>query len=166
MAQFVLLLFSPVDHGVTALGQAVILQTALYSKRSQGRLSVYWGDQVFIPTQATPLPATLRSSRDDPASAVCVLQPYDTKAEYEADILAQLGDKPTKEEWEKGGFSSYGLIGFNPSSGKNGWQLEKARRSRHTPRCLAPTVPTVNRSRLRQQKARWLAVTAGRCRLR
>jgi hypothetical protein len=31
--------------------ESVIIQTSLYALRSKGRLAVYWGDQVFVPTE-------------------------------------------------------------------------------------------------------------------
>jgi len=70
--------------------EAVVIQTSLYAQRSKGRLSVYWGDQVFVPVES------------------CTEAPT-----HHADILAQLGDFPTKEAWEANGFDSYGLIAVN-----------------------------------------------------
>lgn len=80
--------------------EAVVIQTSIYAKRAKGRLSVYWGDQVFVPTEA-----------------------YDTAPTHHADILAQLGPKPTKEEWESKGFSGYGLIAVAEDG--NATQVEK-----------------------------------------
>ena len=86
--------------------EAVILQTSLYADRSKGRLSVYWGDQVFIPSEA-----------------------YDTKPTHHADILAQLGPAPPvgpegKKQWTEKDFSSYGLICVKESG--DAIQVEKA----------------------------------------
>lgn len=67
--------------------EAVIRQTGLYARR--GRLSVFWGDQVFLPTASFQQPST-----------------------HHADILCTLlGDTaPTAEEWTAQGLDKYGVI--------------------------------------------------------
>ncbi len=67
--------------------EAVIRQTAIYAPSRRGRLSVFWGDQIFIPS----------------ASAAC-------RATHHADILARLGPMPDAAAWEEKGLHKYGLI--------------------------------------------------------
>ena len=73
--------------------EAVIRQTGLYAPKRPGRLSVFWGDQVFIPT----LPA--------PSSS------------HHADVLATLSPLPSRAEWEERGLSRYGLAAVDPLTG-------------------------------------------------
>lgn len=80
--------------------EGVIKQTGVYASSRKGRLSVFWGDQVFIPSVDTRYTSL-----------------------YHADILAQMGPMPSKQEWEEGGYSNYGLIATG-SSGE-GAQVEK-----------------------------------------
>ena len=81
--------------------EAVIKQTSAYAGCRKGRLSVYWGDQIFIPSV-------------DPA--------YTPTAHV--DLLAQmLVELPTAEVWKAKGLSSYGLAVMF-SSGE-GAQIEK-----------------------------------------
>ena len=67
--------------------ESVIRQTGLYAR--PGRLSVFWGDQVFLPTAKPPTAAT-----------------------HHADILCTLlGDTaPNAEEWTAQGLDKYGVI--------------------------------------------------------
>ncbi|ETV67776.1 hypothetical protein H257_16132 [Aphanomyces astaci] len=70
--------------------EAVIKQTGVYAASRRGRLSVYWGDQVFIPSapvQYTPV--------------------------HHIDILATLAPMPTEAEWKAKGLDKYGLIAVN-----------------------------------------------------
>lgn len=67
--------------------EAVIKQTAVFSDCNQGRLSIFWGDQLFIPEN---LPIT------SPQSHV--------------EILAKFDLAPNEEKWKKEGLDSYGLI--------------------------------------------------------
>ena len=67
--------------------EAVIKQTALYGQSRPGRLSVFWGDQVFIPSK-----------------------PFDYEPKYEADILCSLRPLPSAETWKADGLHRYGLI--------------------------------------------------------
>ncbi len=67
--------------------EAVIRQTAAFATSRAGRVSVFWGDQVFIPSAQLPEAST-----------------------HHADILAKLGAMPDAETWAAKGLSNYGLI--------------------------------------------------------
>jgi hypothetical protein len=67
--------------------ESVIKQTGVYAQSRKGRLSVFWGDQVFVPS-------------------VGVIY----KAEYNVDILAALAPMPSEAEWAEKGLEKYGLI--------------------------------------------------------
>jgi hypothetical protein len=67
--------------------EAVVKQTGCYAKSRLGRLSVFWGDQIFIPTA-----------------------PVEYKVSHHADILCSLGPMPTEEVWREKGLEKYGLI--------------------------------------------------------
>ena len=79
--------------------ESVIRQTSAYAKVRGGRCSVFWGDQIFVPSVAL-------SGGDHPA-----------------DILAALRPMPSKEEWEAGALHQYGLIAVDPRG--DAMQLEK-----------------------------------------
>lgn len=79
--------------GCPSILDLVILQTSLYAASRKGRLSVYWGDQVFIPS---------------------VDAKYD--AQYHADILCALGPMPNVEEWQARDLHKYGLIAARSDS--------------------------------------------------
>ena len=79
--------------------EAVIRQTSAYAAVRGGRLSVFWGDQVFVPSAGIQ------------------------KSEHAADILAAMRDMPSAEEWERGKLHQYGLIAV--TSEGNATQLEK-----------------------------------------
>ena len=80
--------------------EGVIKQTGAYAKCRKGRLSVYWGDQVFIPTVSTSY-----------------------KPLYHVDILCKLGDMPDAATWAANGLEKYGLIAVNEFG--NAAQVEK-----------------------------------------
>lgn len=80
--------------------EAVIKQTGCYAKSRGGRLSVFWGDQIFIPTVPVEYPVT-----------------------HHVDILCSLGPMLTEEEWKARGMDKYGLIARN--SHHNAAQVEK-----------------------------------------
>ena len=65
----------PTTNELTIL-EAVIRQTGCYAPRRAGRCSVFWGDQIFVPS-AGHLPS----------------------GAHHADILARMGPMPTEEEW-------------------------------------------------------------------
>jgi hypothetical protein len=75
-------------QSVTVL-ESVVRQTGIYARSRQGRLSVFWGDQVFLP------------------SAAFLYQPS-----HHVDILCTLlGETaPTAEEWTAQGLDKYGVI--------------------------------------------------------
>jgi len=80
--------------------EGVVKQTGVYASSRKGRLSVFWGDQVFIPSALTS---------------------YTPK--HHADILAQMGPMPSQQQWEEKGYSNYGLIAMG--AGGEGAQVEK-----------------------------------------
>lgn len=67
--------------------EAVIKQTGCYAKSRAGRLSVFWGDQVFIPTVSV-----------------------EYSPSYHADILCSLGPMMSEAEWKEKSMEKYGLI--------------------------------------------------------
>lgn len=72
--------------------EAVIKQTSSYAKSRPGRLSVFWGDQVFVPTV-----------------------PVEYEVTHHVDILCSLGPMPSEEEWREKGMDKYGLIAQSTS---------------------------------------------------
>lgn len=84
--------------------EAVVKQTGVYAPSRKGRLSVYWGDQVFIPSAAFTYTPT-----------------------HHIDIMCTLlGETaPTAEEWEKEGLEKYGVIAVSKGAERNAAQVEK-----------------------------------------
>mmetsp|Transcript_9249 Transcript_9249/g.12526 ORF Transcript_9249/g.12526 Transcript_9249/m.12526 type:complete len:555 (-) Transcript_9249:322-1986(-) len=80
--------------------EAVIRQTNSYAPVRKGRCSVFWGDQIFVPSAGTPQSGAAH-----------------------ADILACLGPMPSAEEWMEKGLDKYGLIAVNAQ--KEATQVEK-----------------------------------------
>eukprot|EP00939_MAST-03C_sp_MAST-3C-sp1_P004857 g4857.t1 len=80
--------------------ESVIRQTGLYASSRKGRLSVFWGDQIFVPTL---------TASDKPT--------------HHADILAMLGEFPSAKEWQERGLEKYGLITVNDKGDAS--QVEK-----------------------------------------
>lgn len=76
----------PVPGGISIL-EGVIRQTGAYAASRKGRLSVFWGDQIFVPSV-------------DAAYS----------ANHHVDIACALGPMPTAEEWSAKGLEKYGLI--------------------------------------------------------
>ena len=72
--------------------EAVIKQTSSYAASRPGRLSVFWGDQVFIPTVQVEYSVT-----------------------HHVDILCSLGPMPSEEVWKAKGMDKYGLIAQSTS---------------------------------------------------
>ena len=68
--------------------ESVILQTGVYAPSRKGRLSVYWGDQIFIPS----------------------VDPLYTPANH-VDIMCTLGSMVGEDEWKEKGLEKYGVIG-------------------------------------------------------
>jgi hypothetical protein len=84
--------------------EAVVKQTGLYASSRKGRLSVYWGDQVFIPSA-----------------------PFKYTPSHHIDIMCTLlGETaPTAEEWVAQGLDKYGVIAVLQGEEKNAAQVEK-----------------------------------------
>lgn len=76
-------------HFLTIL-EAVIKQTGVFSAVRKGRVSVFWGDQVFIPSV-----------------------PIQTRSKAHIDILALVGKLPSEEAWAEKEMSNYGLIAID-----------------------------------------------------
>lgn len=88
---------------VTVL-EAVVKQTGVYASSRKGRLSVYWGDQIFVPSAA-----------------------FEYTPTHHADIMCTLlgGTAPTAEEWAEKGLDKYGVIAVSSGPEKNAAQVEK-----------------------------------------
>jgi len=84
--------------------EAVVKQTGVYAPSRKGRLSVFWGDQIFIPSAAFKYTPT-----------------------HHADIMCTLlGDTaPTAEEWLQKGLDKYGVIAVSSGAKKDAAQVEK-----------------------------------------
>lgn len=69
--------------------EAVVKQTGIYAESRKGRLSVFWGDQVFLPSAN-----------------------FEYKTTHHIDILCTLlgNTAPTADEWKKQGLDKYGVI--------------------------------------------------------
>jgi len=67
--------------------EAVVMQTGCYAQSRPGRLSVFWGDQIFVPTVDVKYTVT-----------------------HHADILCSLGPMMSEAEWQEKGMDKYGLI--------------------------------------------------------
>lgn len=109
------------SHAVLTILEAVIKQTGVYAPSRRGRLSVFWGDQVFIPSA----PATYKVRRGDrcaPAALPHAAAPC-CQATHHADILCSLGPMMSAEEWEARGMEKYGLIAVNEAG--DAAQVEK-----------------------------------------
>jgi len=76
-------------QGLTIL-EAVVQQTGVYAPLRSGRVSVFWGDQVFVPSAG-----------------------HNPSGSHHADILAQLGPMPSADDWKAKGLDTYGLIAVN-----------------------------------------------------
>lgn len=87
------------EYPITIL-EAVIKQTGCYASSRPGRLSVFWGDQVFIPTA-----------------------PVEYVVDSHVDILCSLGPMVDEKTWQEKGMNKYGLIAKN-KDGKTA-QVEK-----------------------------------------
>jgi ADP-glucose pyrophosphorylase len=73
--------------------EATIKQSGVYGKSRKGRLSVFWSDQVFIPSNS------------------CFYQP-----DSHIDILIKMIPFPTEERWKEQHLENYGLIAWNTST--------------------------------------------------
>ncbi len=80
--------------------EAVIKQTSILAPFRKGRLSVFWGDQLFVPASALK------------------------KTSHEVDLLIKpLKHSPTEKEWKDNEYSKYGFVIVNPKGEMQ--QLEK-----------------------------------------
>jgi len=84
--------------------EAVVKQTGIYARSRLGRLSVFWGDQVFIPSA-----------------------PFEYTPTHHVDIMCTLlGETaPTAEEWVAQGLDKYGVIAVSSAASRNAAQVEK-----------------------------------------
>jgi len=73
--------------GAISILEGVIRQTGAYAASRASRLSVFWGDQIFVPSV---------SAKYTP--------------EHHVDIVCALGPMPSAEEWASRGLEKYGLI--------------------------------------------------------
>ena len=90
--------------------EAVIKQTGCYARSRMGRLSVFWGDQVFIPTVPVAYTVILLSllQQIHLPLHLHLLYPITTntstavasKVTHHADILCSLGPMLSEEEWK------------------------------------------------------------------
>lgn len=80
--------------------EAVIRQTAIYAPSRGERLSVFWGDQLFIPST-----------------------PCDYTPSHHVDILAKFSAIPGEKRWGHEGWHKYGLLAVDCH--KNARQVEK-----------------------------------------
>ena len=84
--------------------EAVVKQTGIYASSRKGRMSVFWGDQIFVPSAA-----------------------FEYTPTHHADIMCTLlGDRaPTAEEWIEKGLDKYGVIAVSNNEKKDAAQVEK-----------------------------------------
>jgi len=88
-----------IESPITIL-EAVVKQSGSYANSRKGRLSVFWGDQIFIPTV-----------------------PTDYNITHHIDILCSLGPMLSEAEWKEKGMDKYGLIARSSTGGAA--QVEK-----------------------------------------
>lgn len=81
--------------------EAVLKQTAIYAPARKGRLSVFWGDQIFIP------------------SKTCDYQPT-----HAIDLLIKLNPMSDEKEWKEKGLDKYGLVALDTK--QDAQQIDKA----------------------------------------
>lgn len=82
-----------ISPGVTSeltILEAVVRQTGCYAPKRAGRCSVFWGDQIFVPSAG-----------------------HGASGSHHADILAQMGPMPDEAQWKAKGLDKYGLITVN-----------------------------------------------------
>ncbi len=80
--------------------ESVIRQTGIHAASRRGRLSVIWGDQVFVPACEPGYMPT-----------------------HHVDIVGQLGPMPDAAAWEQRGLANYGLLALDAAG--NASQVEK-----------------------------------------
>lgn len=111
----------PVPKSLSIL-ESVIKQTGAYANSRGGRLSVFWGDQIFIPSISA-----------------------DYTPRHHADILCALGPMPTAEDWKSKGLDKYGCIAAK-EDGSVFKQLEKVSHEEATQQLDGSGVATVGPS--------------------
>lgn len=89
------------DNECITILEAVLKQTAIYAPARKGRLSVFWGDQIFIPS---------KSCQYKPTHAI--------------DILVKLNPMPSETEWKEKGLDKYGLVAIDAKG--DAQQIDKA----------------------------------------
>lgn len=89
------------DNECITILEAVLKQTAIYAPARKGRLSVFWGDQIFIPSK-----------------------PCEYEPTHAIDILVKLNPMPTEAEWKAKGLDKYGLVAINAKG--DAQQIDKA----------------------------------------
>ena len=83
--------------------EAVVRQTGIYAPSRPGRLSVYWGDQIFVPTS-----------------------PFEYTPTHHVDIMCTLFEEPpTEEVWRERGLEKYGVIAVSSGAKGDAAQVEK-----------------------------------------
>lgn len=80
--------------------EAVIWQSAALAPHRKGRLSVFWGDQIFLSNE-----------------------PLEEETTFEIDIYAKGRPMPNQAQWEADGLEKYGFFAFSPQG--NSCYLEK-----------------------------------------
>lgn len=101
--------------GCPSILECVIRQTGAFASSRKGRLSVYWGDQVFVPSVAV-----------------------EYSSDYHADILCALGPMPSAEDWAARSLEKYGLIASRDDSSV-AMMLEKVTHAKATEQLAALT---------------------------
>lgn len=83
--------------------EAVVRQTGIYASSRSGRLSVFWGDQIFVPTA-----------------------PFKYTPTHHVDIMCTLEEEPpTEKVWVDKGLSKYGVIAVSGGEKGDAAQVEK-----------------------------------------
>ena len=103
------------DTPITLL-EAVLRQTSLYAAGREGRVSVFWGDQVFIPSVGPRVPG------------------------HHADILCRLRAFPDAATWQAEKLHNYGLIAVSETG--DAAQVEKITHATATNLALQDRIPT------------------------
>ena len=83
--------------------EAVVRQTGIYASSRSGRLSVFWGDQIFVPTS-----------------------PFKCSPTHHVDIMCTLEkEPPTAKVWREKGLEKYGVIAVSGGDSGDAAQVEK-----------------------------------------
>mmetsp|Transcript_19706 Transcript_19706/g.41322 ORF Transcript_19706/g.41322 Transcript_19706/m.41322 type:complete len:569 (-) Transcript_19706:66-1772(-) len=83
--------------------EAVVRQTGIYAASRSGRLSVFWGDQIFVPTS-----------------------PFNAAPTHHVDIMCTLEEEPpTAKVWKDKGLDKYGVIAVSGGGSGDAAQVEK-----------------------------------------